>query len=289
MKFLSTAISLLGLISQPILAEFTFTSSAKHNGVPVPQSEIRLEPFEPGTLGHIRSRSVDDADINIGATTLRRVKRTNPTATSNNWCGSVRTTTSTNQIKLIHGSFQHPTCTKRPGVTQYPQAAAAWIGIDGDSWTSALLQAGTVCKINNSTGIVENEVWWQWVPSGAYTVANIPVFAGDWFDITLNTTSSTTASITIANTNRGYTYTINASQGATLARVDADWVVERPYYGTSLAGFAQFTQVWFQNAYATLTSGGTSLGITGAKQYQIPGGCASSDWDNTRLYAAVAS
>ncbi|KAJ4367217.1 hypothetical protein N0V85_009180 [Neurospora sp. IMI 360204] len=195
MKFLITALFLLGIMSQPILAEFSFTSTAERSGVPVPQSEINLQPFEPGTLGRIKSRTGDDSGLKIGTTTLRRVKRTNPIATSNNWCGSVRTTTSSNQIKLIHGTFQHPTCTQRPGVTQYPQAAAAWIGIDGDSWTSALLQAGTVCKINNSTGIVENEVFWQWVPSGAYTITNVPVFAGDWIDITINTTSSTAANM----------------------------------------------------------------------------------------------
>lgn len=147
MKLLSTAMSLLGVLSQPILAQFTFTSTVEHNGITVPQSETDLKPFEPGTLGRIRSRTDDDSGHRIGTTTLRRVKRTNPTANSNNWCGSVQTTTSINQIKLIHGTFQHPTCTQRPGVTQYPQAAAAWIGIDGDSWTSALLQAGTVCKV----------------------------------------------------------------------------------------------------------------------------------------------
>jgi hypothetical protein len=32
-------------------------------------------------------------------------------------------------------------------VTTYPQAAANWVGIDGDSYTSALLQSGTVCKV----------------------------------------------------------------------------------------------------------------------------------------------
>lgn len=149
MKFLTTALFILGVISQPILAEFSFTSTAENNGVPVPQSEINLKPFEPGTLGRIRSRTSDGlGDPKIGATTLRRVKRTNPTSTSNNWCGSVRTTTSTNQIKLVHGTFQHPSCTQRPGVTTYPQAAAAWVGIDGDSWKSALLQAGTVCKVS---------------------------------------------------------------------------------------------------------------------------------------------
>lgn len=77
------------------------------------------------------------------------------------------------------------------------------------------------------------------------------------------------------------------SNGPTLARTNADWVVERPYYGGSLAGFASFTDVWFEQAYATLTgTGGTSsLGILGAKQYQIQGLCSSAEYDNERLVA----
>lgn len=84
---------------------------------------------------------------------------------------------------------------------------------------------------------------------------------------------------TISNLNQGHTYTINISSGPTLARVNADWVVERPYYGSSLAAFPSFTDVWFDEAWATLNSG--SLGILGAKQYQIPGLCASQEWDNS--------
>jgi hypothetical protein len=58
-------------------------------------------------------------------------------------------------------------------------------------------------------------------------------------------------------------------------------VVERPYYGSTLASFPTFTDVWFDEAWTTLQTGTTSLGILGAKQYQIPGLCASQEWDDT--------
>lgn len=79
---------------------------------------------------------------------------------------------------------------------------------------------------------------------------------------------------------QSYTYTITVSGGQTLGRVDAEWVVERPYYGSSLSGFAAFTDVWFQNAYATRVSG-SSLGILGATQLQIPSACASQEYDDS--------
>jgi hypothetical protein len=85
---------------------------------------------------------------------------------------------------------------------------------------------------------------------------------------------------TLSNVSKGYTYTITISGGATLGRLDADWVVERPVYGSGLSGFPKFTDVWFQKAYATQVSGSSSLGILGATQLQIPNLCASAEYDN---------
>ncbi|KAK4133749.1 concanavalin A-like lectin/glucanase [Trichocladium antarcticum] len=273
-----TFAALLGsaLVARHALAELTFTVSATRNGVPIPQSEIKLVPFESGhsRMGPDRATPVPPH---------RKTRRANPTAVSANWCGSVNKAPSGKQIKLIHGVFQHPTCTVRSGVTTYPQAAAAWAGIDGDTWTSALLQSGTVCKVDNSSGIVRHEAWWQWVPSSSYTIASMPVSPNDWFEVTLNTSSTTAAEITITNLSQGYAYTITVTGGPTLARQDADWVVERPYYGATLAGFASFTDVWFEQAYADLiggSGGAPKVGILGAKQYQITGSCASAEWDD---------
>ncbi|KAK4243279.1 hypothetical protein C7999DRAFT_18355 [Corynascus novoguineensis] len=282
------------LVAQQVSARLTFTVEATRHGVPIPPSEIKLEPFVPGRtrMGHA-----------MPPQGRPKTRRDNVQVDSANWCGSVNRAPSGSDIQLAHGTFQHPTCSVRSGQT-YPQASANWVGIDGDSYTSALLQAGTVCKIDNSTGIVKHEAWWQWVPSAAYTITSMPgqflrsfqvnschvtdslifiVAPDDWFEVTLDTTSTTSAEITISNLSQGQTYSIRIQSGPTLARADADWVVERPYYGTALSGFPTFTDVWFEQAYAkqqqTTT---TTMGVQGAKQYQIPGLCASMEWEDDK-------
>ncbi|KAK0616803.1 concanavalin A-like lectin/glucanase domain-containing protein, partial [Immersiella caudata] len=261
------ALLLSACLASQAAAQFTFKVEATFKGRPIPQSEIKLERIDIKKNSPSTVKLLPEKASKAEADPIVR-KRANPTAASANWCGSVNHATNANQIKLIHAYYQHPTCTKRTGVTQYPQAVAAWAGIDGDSWPGALLQSGTVCKIDNSTGIVRNEAWWQWLPNGAYTISSLPVAANDWFEVTINTTSSTSAKVTLSNISQGYAYTITINNGQALGRLDADWVVERPYYGSGLSGFASFTDIWFQDAYATRVSG--SLGILGATQLQIP-------------------
>ncbi|KAK0631568.1 concanavalin A-like lectin/glucanase domain-containing protein [Immersiella caudata] len=267
--------------------EFTFTVEATFRGKKIPKNEIRLNKMargkdaNPGKKLGLEKKKNSQSDNDAGSVKRPRRATPNPAASSGNWCGSVRRGMSTNQIKLIHAYFQHPTCTKRAGQT-YPQAVAQWAGIDGDSWGGALLQSGTVCKFDNSSATVRNEAWWQWLPSGAYTISSLPVAPGDWFEVTINTTSNRAGKVTLANISKGYAYTITISNGAALGRVDADWVIERPTYGSSLAGLPKFSDVWFQKAYATRVKGGpaSNLGILGSTQLQIPGLCASAEYDN---------
>jgi len=54
-------------------------------------------------------------------------------------------------------------------------------------------------------------------------------------------------------------------------------------YGSGLSGFPKFTDVWFQEAYATqVTTSSSPIGILGATQLQIPNLCASAEYDNAR-------
>jgi hypothetical protein len=137
MRFTLAALLGSAHVTRQALAHLTFTVEATKDGVPIPQSEIKLEPLEFG-IGRVGQPAPSQGH--------RWFRRANAAATSANWCGAVNTASSSNQIEVVHASFQHPSCTKRTGST-YPQAAAAWTGIDGDSHTSALLQAGTVCKV----------------------------------------------------------------------------------------------------------------------------------------------
>ncbi|KAL2149223.1 hypothetical protein VTH82DRAFT_8571 [Thermothelomyces myriococcoides] len=273
MRWPLAALLVSALAAGQALAKLTFTVEATRNGVPIPASEIRMEPFEPG-----RTRMGPVKDAPRGR--QQKMRRSNPQADSANWCGTVNRAPFGKGIQLAHGTFQHPSCYIRPE-HPFPQAAASWVGIDGDTYRDALLQSGTVCKIENSTGVVIHEAWWQWVPEVAFTINSMPVAPNDWFEVTLNTTSTTSAEVTISNLSQGQTYSIRIQSGPVLARVDVDWVIERPYYGTALAGFPTFTDVWFDDARATLTDVPPSLlGVQGAKQYQIPGLCASQEWQS---------
>ncbi|KAL2265963.1 hypothetical protein VTJ83DRAFT_5315 [Remersonia thermophila] len=259
--------------------QLTFSVRGTHKGKPIPKDEIKIKPYTFSRSRPGGGLQVWPDDEEVKTSRHKKVKRANPTANSANWCGSVQTTPSTHQVEVVHAYYQQPSCTLRSGVTTYPQAVAPWVGIDGDSSTASLLQSGTVCYINNSTGVSSHEAWWQWVPAAAYTITSLTVSPGDWIEVTINTTSATSGEITITNLNTATAYYVSINSGPSLARVNADWVVERPYYGSSLSGFPEFSDVWFDDCYATRTSGG-ALGILGAKQYQIPGLCASQEYDN---------
>jgi hypothetical protein len=141
MKWIHAVVFGSALLATCGLAELTFTVEATRDGVPIPQSEIKIEPFE---FGRSRNNRGPPSPPPRGH---QKVRRANAKVNSANWCGSVNYTPSSNQIKSVHGVFQHPQCSKRNGVNTYPQAAAPWVGIDGETWTSALLQSGTVCKV----------------------------------------------------------------------------------------------------------------------------------------------
>ena len=140
MRSLLATLLIVASVARLATAQLKFIVEATHKGKPIPKSEIKLVPI---AIDKARSTT----RISPTKNPMRKEKRANPTATSGNWCGSVNHATSADPIKVIHAYYQHPDCTKRTGVTQYPQAAAAWAGIDGDSWTSALLQSGTSCQV----------------------------------------------------------------------------------------------------------------------------------------------
>lgn len=258
------------LLENATALKYEVTGTRK--GVPIPKEQIKFAPYQFG-----RSKNNGPGAVQPAPTKIKK-KRANPISSSANWCGAVNHSPTTNKIKSIHSFWQVPGCTKRTGQT-YPQAAAVWIGIDGNTWPSALLQSGTVCKIDTSTSATRHEAWWQWVPDTAFTISTMPLAVGDWIEVTINTTSDTAATIKFDNVSQDEQVIVNVTSGPTLARKDADWVVERPYYGSSLAGFPRFDTTWFEDSYATRTTGG-NLGILGATQYQIPSLCNSTEYDN---------
>ncbi|KAK4225126.1 concanavalin A-like lectin/glucanase domain-containing protein [Podospora fimiseda] len=279
MRLVSAAVYLFGsaLLFQDAVAQLTIRASGTRNGVPIPESELKFHRYDFG-----RSRNGKDDALLLPSPKHRMTKRANTQYSSANWCGSVASTTTSNKIKYIEANWVHPTCTKRTGQS-YPQAVAVWSGIDGDTVTSSIIQAGTVCKFDNSSASARHEAWWQWYPSVSYGFAStlMPVFPGDWFNLKINMTSDTAGKLVITNLSRGTAITLDLSGGAALSRVDAVWTVERPIYGSGLAGFAKFSDIWFQDSLAVRNSG-TNLQPLGAKQYYMSGLCSSSEYGPTQ-------
>jgi hypothetical protein len=144
MGMIRFSLILLAIVVRLALADLTYTVTATKNGKTIQDAEITLDRIEPSlhnlnttSAGQRRARDRDDM--------LKRVP--NSIYYSSNWCGAVQHSVSTNKITSVHGYFQVPTLSARPGVTTFPQYVASWIGIDGSSWGSALLQSGITSQV----------------------------------------------------------------------------------------------------------------------------------------------
>jgi hypothetical protein len=146
MKYLQASFLLLALAAQSAVAELTYTVTGTHNGKPVKPSDIVFERKAPSLY---RLNTTVESQPKPKDRGGRRAKRANPVYTSSNWCGAVQHSPSTNKITSVHAYFQVPTLSQRPGVTSFPQYVAAWVGIDGATWGSALLQSGVTSQVCN--------------------------------------------------------------------------------------------------------------------------------------------
>lgn len=78
---------------------------------------------------------------------------------SSNWAGAVVTTTDVTEVK---GTFTVPTPSAGSGSSGSESCATAWVGIDGDSCETAILQTGIdFCYENGSPSF---DAWYEWYP-----------------------------------------------------------------------------------------------------------------------------
>ncbi|PVI03336.1 hypothetical protein DM02DRAFT_612255 [Periconia macrospinosa] len=183
---------------------------------------------------------------------------------SSNWSGAVLVsppsgTTFTN----AHGRFTVPT-PKHVG-TAGTESSSAWVGIDGDTYGAAILQAGVDFTVTSS-GAVSYDSWYEWYPDYAYDFTGFSVKAGDviQIDIVATTTSKGTVTLTNVSTGKSVSKTLNApSSSSKLGGQNAEWIVEDFESNGSLVSLSNFGTVVFTGATAG-TSSGSSVGLSGA-------------------------
>jgi hypothetical protein len=172
---------------------------------------------------------------------------------SSNWAGAVLVGTG---YTSVTGTFTVPT----PTTTG---SGSAWVGIDGDTCGTAILQTGIDWTKSGSS--ITYDAWYEWYPDYAYDFSGISLAAGNTIKVTVTATSKTAGTATITNVSTGKTVTHSfsgeASEGS-LCEYNAEWIVEDFDENGSEVTFADFGTVTFTGASAVKS--GTTVGVTGA-------------------------
>lgn len=124
--------------------------------------------------------------------------------------------------------------------TAKPSYSSAWIGIDGFK-NSSLIQTGTGHESVNGT--VRYYAWWEILPA-AETVIPLPVSPGDRIRATIVKLSPGKWCIMLCNLSKQWTFrTIQRYNGP---QSSAEWIMEAPQVGNSVAALAQISPTRFR-------------------------------------------
>ncbi|KAA8649272.1 hypothetical protein EYZ11_005528 [Aspergillus tanneri] len=179
---------------------------------------------------------------------------------SSNWAGAVLIGSG---YTSVTGEFVVPKPSVPSGGSSGGQyCASAWVGIDGDTCSSAILQTGIDFCAQGSS--VSFEAWYEWYPDSSYNFDNFGVSVGDNIRVTVDASSKTSGTATVENVSTGQkvSHTFNGNVAGNLCETNAEWIVEDFESSGSLVQFADFGTVTFTGAKAS--TGGSSVGPSGA-------------------------
>jgi len=169
-------------------------------------------------------------------------------STSTNWAGAAVTTTGVTEVV---GTFTIPQPTvPAGGSTRTEFCGAAWVGIDGDTCQTGLIQTGVFWCVEN--GAFSYEAWYEYIPAASIAYTGISVTGGNVIKVTVTKTSTTGGVTTLENVSTGETasHTFTNQKSGTLCGDNAEWIVEDFTSGSSLVPFADFGTVTFTGASA---------------------------------------
>jgi hypothetical protein len=200
-----------------------------------------------------------------GTDEVLHMNKTSHEEYSSNWAGAVLIGTG---YTAVTAEFTVPTPKLPSGASKSKQyCASAWVGIDGDTCDTAILQTGVDFCIQGST--VSYDAWYEWYPDYAYDFSGITISAGNVIKLTVDATSKTAGTATIENvsTGKSVTHTFTGGVDGDLCEYNAEWIVEDFEENNSLVPFANFGTVTFSSAEAT--DGSSTVGPSGATLMDI--------------------
>jgi len=184
-----------------------------------------------------------------------------------NWAGAVHESSS-NTWKSVTATFVLPK-PKKPngGSNGVTYSASAWVGIDGATCRTAILQTGVDFFVHGNT--VTYRAWYEWWPANSFYFTGITFKPGDTVRITVTATTNKKGTAVVENLTRHKKVTKLLTSTHALCGKNAEWIVEDFQQGGALVPFANFGTVKFSGAKATKRSNGAKVGPAGAKIYDI--------------------
>ena len=179
---------------------------------------------------------------------------------SSNWAGAVLIGSG---YTSVTGTFTVPTPSAPSGADSDEQyCATAWVGIDGDTCQSAILQTGVDFCIDSSGTTFD--AWYEWFPDYSHDFSGISISAGDKVKVTVDASSKTAGTAIVENLTTGKTvsHTFTGQDDNALCETNAEWIMEDFSSFLSLVPFANFGTVTFTDISAT--SGDSSVGASNA-------------------------
>lgn len=228
-----------------------------------PLTSQRQSRHEARRLARLEGRSTSrksNPPYKPGTSEVLKLNETSHEEYSENWAGAVLIGTG---YTGVTAEFTVPTpSTPSGGSSNKEYCASAWVGIDGDTCGTAILQTGVDFCIQG--GKVSYDAWYEWYPDYAYDFSGISISSGDTIKVTVDATSKTAGSATVENvsTGKSVTHTFSGNVDGDLCEYNAEWIVEDFEEGSSLIAFADFDSVTFSGAEAT--DGSSTVGPSGA-------------------------
>ncbi len=235
-------------------------------------SRTRVTPtLEQTAIYHGPAKITKNANPTAIANNASLSLQPNNTLYSSNWSGYVdfsgATSYGPSSYYYTVNEMVVPIAQQRPGACSGGWAyGSEWNGIDG--WGSSdVLQAGVEfdAYCSGSTKSAYYSAWYEWYPYSEVRISSLPVTAGDDIFVEVWHTSSTQgyAYLVNYNTNKAVQVGFTAYPGYPLKGNSAEFVVEAPTVGGSLATMVDYTMVPFWDAYA-YTQGGTFYDVATA-------------------------
>ncbi|KAJ3852786.1 peptidase A4 family-domain-containing protein [Lentinula lateritia] len=185
---------------------------------------------------------------------------------SGNWSGAVLVSPPTGEIfNSAVGTFTVPSMPSVNG----NGAAAAWVGIDGDTFATAILQAGVFFSVTDQT--VEYGAWYAFFSKNTYGSDYVQVSAGDVITVNIDASSNSEGIVTLTNESAGKSFVINLTSPTKLSYLggqNAEWIIEDYTQNGGLVPLANWGTVTFVNASAS-TSANNTLGLEDATIFDI--------------------